>query len=447
MTTIEGDIAPPRPVSALRAWLTEFGRPPRLMGLDVARALAVLGMMAAHLLTTPELSPLDPSTWGALVHGRSAILFAVLAGISIALMTGRTRLPDVAELPAIRLGLVTRGAAIFAIGLVLELLGTPIAVILTFYGALYIVAAGFVRWRVTHLLVAAGALAVAGPPLLALLQALTFHANGPGAGLVLFGMYPLTVWLSLLFAGMAIGRTRLDRVGDRLRLLVVGVVLAAVGYGIGALGVVGAPGADADSTVSGTAASSESASEGVTGSEALLGVDPEEIDFTGAVCDDYGDAYISCYPIDDGTAETEPEPETSGWGSYLVELAEQDPLGSALHALVAVEPHSGGTAEIIGSGGFAVAVIALCLLASGPLRWVLLPFAALGSMPLSAYSAHVLSYALIAGPGVFLDSFDVWAWSAAVLLVAASLWSIARGRGPLETLLARFTAVVSRPSR
>lgn len=452
MTTIQGDIAPPRPVSTLRAWCTGFGRPPRLMGLDVARALAVLGMMAAHLLTTPELSLLDPSTWGALVHGRSAILFAVLAGISVALMTGRTRLPDVSELPAIRLALVVRGAVIFAIGLVLELLGTPIAVILTFYGALYIIAAVFVRWRVSRLLVAAVVLAIAGPPLLALLQALTFHSNGPGAALVLFGTYPLTVWLALLLAGMAIGRTRLDRTADRLRLLAIGVLLAVVGYGVGAMGAVAGTAAGSTYPDSASSLSGDSVSLSVsgsdTGSEPLLGVDPDEIDFAGTVCDDYGDAYISCYPIDAGVqnAESDAQVDTSGWESYFAELADLDPLGSALLALIAVEPHSGGTAEIIGSGGLAVAVIALCLLLSTPLRWVLLPLAALGSMPLSAYSAHVLSYALIAGPGVFLDSFDVWLWSAVVLLVASTLWSILRGRGPLETLLSRLSASVSRPS-
>ncbi|WP_313355860.1 heparan-alpha-glucosaminide N-acetyltransferase domain-containing protein [Microbacterium sp.] len=406
MTTIEGDIAPPRPVSTLRAWFTGFGRPPRLMGLDVARALAVLGMMAAHLLTTPELSLLDPSTWGALVHGRPAILFAVLAGISVALMTGRTRLPDVSELPAIRLGLVVRGAVIFVIGLVLELLGTPIAVILTFYGALYVIAAAFVRWRVSHLLAVAAVLSVAGPPLLALLKALTFHSHGPGAALVLFGTYPLTVWLALLLGGMAIGRMRLDRTRDRVRLLVIGVVLAAVGYGIGALG----------------------AAAGTLGGSAYP-------DSASSLSD--GSLSLSASGGDTGPGSA------SGWESYFTQLGGQDPLGSALFALIAVEPHSGGTAEIVGSGGFAVAVIALCLLASAPLRWMLLPVAALGSMPLSAYSAHVLSYALIAGPGVFLDSFDMWLWSAVVLLVASTLWSILLGRGPLETLLSRLSAAVS----
>ena len=50
-------------------------------------------MAGAHIGETPAFDPFDPSTWTDLVHGRSSILFAVLAGISIALMTGRSTLP------------------------------------------------------------------------------------------------------------------------------------------------------------------------------------------------------------------------------------------------------------------------------------------------------------------------------------------------------------------
>ncbi|WEK60388.1 MAG: hypothetical protein P0Y60_13860 [Candidatus Microbacterium colombiense] len=81
-----------------------------------------------------------------------------------------------------------------------------------------------------------------------------------------------------------------------------------------------------------------------------------------------------------------------------------DPLGSAVSRVLAVDPHSGGTAEILGSGGFALAVIALCVLLSRPLRWVLLPLGALGSMPLTAYSAHVLVIMLVSGPAGYVTS-------------------------------------------
>ena len=62
-------------------------RRPRLAGVDAARAVALVGMMATHL------EPLEdeagrPTPVGVLFDGRASALFAVLAGVSIALMTG-----------------------------------------------------------------------------------------------------------------------------------------------------------------------------------------------------------------------------------------------------------------------------------------------------------------------------------------------------------------------
>src|SRR5699024_124913 len=60
----------------------------RVVAVDVARALALLGMFAAHLV--PARDPgsargVDPLF--ELVAGRSSALFAVLAGVGIALAT------------------------------------------------------------------------------------------------------------------------------------------------------------------------------------------------------------------------------------------------------------------------------------------------------------------------------------------------------------------------
>lgn len=412
------------------------------MGLDVARALAVLGMMAAHLGATYDMEVLRPETWGGLAHGRSSLLFALLAGISISLMTGRTRSPLPESMPGIRLMMLGRGAMIFLIGIVLELLGAPIAVILTVYGFLYIAAIPFLRWRPSRLLLLAGILAVAGPPLLALLQGLTSSNVGPAAELVMFGMYPITVWLALVFAGMAIGRLRLDRVRTVCALLVAGVVLMAVGYGTG-IAVAATAGEDS---------SSLQVEEGDGESAPDVWIEPEmvpaeDMDFGDSVCADEGDGFIYCIPAEaagesgsSGSASGEigkEEPEESGWASALQSIAPAEILDAMLSALTAVDAHSGGTAEIVGSGGFAISLVALCLLAARPLRPVLAPLAALGSMPLSAYSAHVVSYVVIAGPGTHIDSFAVWLWSAVIGVVAATLWSMLRGRGPLEALTAR----------
>lgn len=385
-------------------WFQDFGRPPRLLGLDVARGLAILGMAGAHIGETEAFDWRDPATWTDLVHGRSSILFAVLAGVSIALMTGRSTRPDPERLPGIRLNLVGRGAVILLIGLALEMLNTPIAVILTLYGVLYIAVIPFLRWRVWQLLLASAVFALVGPALLAFLAAATLYPSGAGIGFVLYGTYPITAWMAFLLGGMALGRLRVETVHTAAVALGVGVVLAVAGYGLGALGpVAGAYGA------SGSAASGSSSFDSAGGSSATddLGVQP------------------------------------NGWETYPQALAESDPMGSALRAFFAVEPHSGGTAEILGSGGFALVVIALCLLLSRPLRWPLLPLGALGSMPLTAYTGHVLVIVLVSGPGGFYTGNAFWGALAIGLVVAATLWSIVFGRGPLERLVAQAASMMA----
>ncbi|BAS08300.1 hypothetical protein AHiyo4_17220 [Arthrobacter sp. Hiyo4] len=55
----------------------------RLRGIDAARGLALLGMMATHLLPTFEANADLTPTWiGLTFSGRAAALFAVLAGVA-----------------------------------------------------------------------------------------------------------------------------------------------------------------------------------------------------------------------------------------------------------------------------------------------------------------------------------------------------------------------------
>lgn len=388
-------------------WFREFGRPPRILGLDIARGLAILGMAGAHIGETEAFDWFDPSTWTDLVHGRSSIVFAVLAGMSIALMTGRSAGPDRERIPSIRLQLIGRGAVIFVIGLALEMLNTPIAVILTLYGLLYVAVIPFLRWRPWQLLSASAVLALLGPSLLAFLNAVMLNPYGSGIGFVLYGTYPITVWMALVLAGMAFGRLHVERLRTAAVALGIGFVLAVIGYGLGGIG-------QAAGLAGGFSSSSFSDSSSFSGG--------------GSFSDGSSGSVVS---------------PPSGWEGYPQALTETDPLRAVLTAVFAVEPHSGGTAEILGSGGFALVVIALCLLLSRPLRWVLLPLGALGSMPLTAYSAHVVSVVLVAGPGGFFSSNAFWAATALGLLLLTTLWSMFFGRGPLERLVGRGAAAMA----
>ena len=101
----------------------------RIGGLDLPRGLAVLGMFGAHLDSGTELTT-DPSSWAAVVDGRSSVLFATLAGVSSALLSGGSRPADGIELVQARLRIAVRAAWVSAIGAVLEWLDTFVAIIL-----------------------------------------------------------------------------------------------------------------------------------------------------------------------------------------------------------------------------------------------------------------------------------------------------------------------------
>jgi hypothetical protein len=307
------------------------------------------------------------------------------------------------------------------------------------------------RWRVRHLLLAAGILAVAGPPLLALVRALSLGATGPGTDMVLFGTYPITVWLAFVLAGMAIGRMRLDTVRTAAALLVAGVVFGVGGYGLGALGGALMPTVvdDGSNIVDG------SGIDGSGSDEMPPPIPASEVDLDDAICDSWGGGEYYCYPqtpqndpattsSDSSSSVIDEETDSmSGWPGYPQALSEQVPAESVVTALVSSGPHSGGTAEILGSGGFAVALIGVCLLLSRPLRWVLLPFAALGSMPLTAYSAHIVAIVVIAGPAGLPAGEHVWGWFALWMLLATTVWAMTFGQGPLEKLVARAAAAMS----
>jgi uncharacterized membrane protein YeiB len=361
-----------------------------VVGVDVARGLAVLGMAGAHLGATAEdVTWTDPSTWDGVVHGRSSLLFAMLAGVSISLVArGRVRRGHT----ELQMTLVRRGAVVLVLGVAIELLNTGVGVVLPLYGLLFVAATLVLHWSSRALWVGAAVLAVVGPFAVALLHALSLAASGPGLQLTLFGLYPVTAWLAVLLAGMAVGRLDLGRTRVAALLLLGGVGLAVLGYGAGHL-----VGSDRDEPVY------------------TLGWDAPQYDDTGSPADRPG---------------------------YLTRLEESGELARVPSTAMQHDPHTGGVPEIVGSGGFGAAVLGLCLLLGRPLRILLLPLAAVGSMPLTAYTGHLLvMVVLIGGPfGSYLDgSNTVWGRTSLGLLVAATLWVALVGRGPLERLVARLS--------
>ncbi|WP_244571524.1 heparan-alpha-glucosaminide N-acetyltransferase domain-containing protein [Mesorhizobium carmichaelinearum] len=103
----------------------------RLAGIDLARGVAVFGMYAAHVGPSPNEGG-QIGNLMELTHGRSSALFAVLAGFSIILITGRKAPKSgVAGRQAIA-RVAIRALVFLALGPILTYLGAPVAVILDY---------------------------------------------------------------------------------------------------------------------------------------------------------------------------------------------------------------------------------------------------------------------------------------------------------------------------
>lgn len=308
------------------------------MGVDVARFVAVFGMFCIHF-GVPFTTGLPEALTAQFFSGRSTALFTLLAGVSLALMTGRATPPSGRALRDARLRVAVRALALLVLGLALakatEATGFLLTVIIPFYGLYFLLAVPFLRLRARGLVVAAVVSAAVGPQLSFVLRG-WIAADTPMAGLVslvnsvdpghlladeglfdllLLGFYPAASYLPLVLAGLAVGRMDLTSRRLRLRLGLVGLALSMVGYQVSFLLVPVGPPAPVEGTI----------------------------------------------PVG--------HPE---W-------------------LLAANAHSGTSFELLGSGGIALVILALCLELADRTGRALTPLAKAGSMALTLYAAHALA--------------------------------------------------------
>lgn len=209
----------------------------RVAGIDLARGLAIIGMLAAHLLETGAgWVWSEPSTWTAVVDGRSSILFATLAGVSVGLVTGGARPVASAAMRTARGRLAVRGALLWALGMLLIATGVPVYVILPAYAILFLLTLPFTRLPAPMLFTLALAVAVVMSLSVPLLD---FLSRDSEFGVLIGWAYPFPVWIAFLLAGLGLARAGITRHVVQWRMLVAGVLLAVLGYG---LSVLDAPG-------------------------------------------------------------------------------------------------------------------------------------------------------------------------------------------------------------
>ncbi len=202
----------------------------RIPGLDLARAVAIIGMVGAHVGDRGTRGPdSDGWPWLWVTEGRSAALFAVLAGVTISLMVRRSESPPGHTVVRI----AVRGSILIALGYALDLLGTPIDIVLTNLGLMFFMVLPFLRWPRTALVLLA-ALAIGAGTTVA--RAAEGGLDGwPVIEKLVSTHYPAVAWVGYVLIGMAVGRAPLARGATAGWLLIIGTFVTVVGYGEGLL--------------------------------------------------------------------------------------------------------------------------------------------------------------------------------------------------------------------
>jgi hypothetical protein len=411
--------------------------------VDVARALALLGMMSVHLL--PEVQDGGRLTPAFLVSaGRASALFAVLAGVGLALATGGHR-PRLRPRGPVTAATLTRAVLVTLVGLALATLNPPVAVILANYGLLFAVACVALGARPRGLLLTAAAWVVTAPMADHVLR--QHLPAGPGdqpsfatlgrpvemlTHLVLTGYYPVLLWAPYVLVGLALGRLRLGDRATAARVALAGLVIASAAR---------------------------------VGSDVLLRARG-------------WDALVRSGPLDvlqpwlgldqlQARGQYGVPPTTSWWWQAVA------------------SPHTGTAFDLAATIGSALVVLGVCLLLAdaaarttsaglAPTRWLVGVLAAAGSMTLTLYSLHVVAADQLAVGSVVDPAHRgrlLAAHIAAALLLAAawkspwrrggragpavtgpprvgSLPALAVGRrGPLEALVAAASTLAAETVR
>ncbi|PHR25841.1 MAG: hypothetical protein COA36_13305 [Desulfotalea sp.] len=209
----------------------------RVMGFDLARALAIFGMVIVNFKTAMQSETgSELLMWfSALFEGRASSLFVILAGIGVTLLTNKARKSkDRSLVNKSRLSLIKRALFLIMIGLIY----TPIweADILHFYGFYFLIAATVFMASNRILLLVSVVIALSFPVLMLFFDydqnwnwsTLTYMHLWSFDGMIrhiLFnGFHPVFPWATFLIVGMWLGRVDLSQATARNRLLTWSVI-------------------------------------------------------------------------------------------------------------------------------------------------------------------------------------------------------------------------------
>ena len=364
----------------------------RLVGIDAARGLALIGLMAIHLLPAWNEETGESSWSWRLFSGDSAALFALLAGVGLALTSGGRHPHEGRTMTADRIGLVVRAMLIAIVGLWIGTLMSedpPAYNILIYYGVFFLLAIPFLHAGPKALFVCAAVFGIVSPLLMqGLLDQLPAWSNNnptlstvltePGATasqLLLTGTYPALPYMTYLLVGMGLGRLNLRKQEVQIRLLVIGVGMAIFAQ-----------------------ATSYFLLYAFGGYQRLLDASS------------FGEEELA---------------EVLIWGPDSLPT-------STVWWLAIATPHTNTPLAIAASLGVGLAVLGVFLLIGPKIGKWLLPLSAMGVMTLTLYTAHLVALSLEIHYELPYLWFMVHLAVAALFAVA---WHRGLGQGPLEKVV------------
>ncbi|XKH53998.1 DUF1624 domain-containing protein [Citricoccus nitrophenolicus] len=364
----------------------------RLIGIDAARGLALIGLMAIHILPSYREDTGEPTLTWQLFSGDSAALFALLAGVGLALSSGGRTPHRGRQMTANRVGLAVRAGLIAVVALVIASLMPPVDPpaysILIYYAVFFLLAIPFLHLGPKALFICAAVFGIVSPFLLQqlppvlpdwvsynpTLEHVLADPASVASQLLLTGTYPALPYMAYILAGMALGRLNLRSIPVQAAIAGAGVALAILANVVSYILLYAAG-----------------------GYQALLATGMTEDTLDEAIV--YGPELV---------------PDTSSWW------------------LAIATPHTNMPLAIASSLGMGLLVLGLFLLIANKAGQWLSPLAAMGAMTLTLYSAHLVALALE------LHYEEPALWFLAHLGVAVAfawLWHRSIGQGPLEKVV------------
>lgn len=397
----------------------------RVVAIDLARWLAIVGMMSAHLLTSvgsswtgerdAQARAADVVLAGA--NGNASSLFAVLAGVSLVLAS-RSLLADGRGTAALR-AVLGRAIVVGAVGVALAACMPPVYVVLNYLAFAMVLAAPLLlapSWVVGAV---AATLWLGGSQLALAVRQWRFGegpiptrdalAGSPLAApvdLLATGEYPAVTWVAMLAVGILVARAVLAARSRR----------AARMLGLGMLGA---------GTLVAVAA--------IVVSERVLAA---EVDAWAASRD-----VVDMLP-------------------YLLQYGTGTPPDASWWWQATSVPHTGTIGDVARGVGVAVAIVGALVAILPPgatLPRVLAPVRAAGAAPFTIYALHVcallatsIAWAFAPGDGMsapwYVDGFAALGLHVAGSLLVGALLARMHARGPLERIASAVARSFAQPN-